>query len=181
MTATCDALDALAIMAAYLLWVVFAWGGSAGQRTATPSIKETRDASLSRDETPAIFRPPGWVFGIVWFSLYTLLTVSTYAAIVSAEDFGQSTALLVAVLLVAAAVLNVAWSWFYVEQRRGESLSDIVALLAVGVLLLVLFVSQHVSTGHLAYAAVHYVTWSLHTAWLSYATLILVFQYAHAA
>ena len=70
--------------------------------------------------------PPGWVFPIVWSSLYFSIGVSLYAYLLHAPARARRPALAVFALQL---VLNGAWSWlFFGCHAPGAALIDIAVL-----------------------------------------------------
>ncbi len=81
--------------------------------------------------------PPGWIFGPVWTLLYALMAVAAWLVW---RRSGIAGAWLPLLLFAAQLVLNAAWSWLFFGLRRPDlALADIVALLAVIVLLSMMF------------------------------------------
>lgn len=75
-------------------------------------------------EKPA-WTPPGWVFGPVWFLLYTLMAVAAWEVWRSSDQAGRALGLFGAQL-----ALNLGWSAsFFGLRRPGLALLDIALLL----------------------------------------------------
>ncbi|NLP05005.1 tryptophan-rich sensory protein [Candidatus Fermentibacteria bacterium] len=83
------------------------------------------------------WNPPGWVFGPVWIVLYILMAAAAWLVWRKAGFRGAALPLLLYLLQL---VLNAAWSWFFFDEHRiGMALADIVALLALIVIVALLF------------------------------------------
>lgn len=81
--------------------------------------------------------PPGWLFGPVWTMLYPMIGVAGYLAFASSEGRQRAIAFSVYGLQL---LLNALWSWlFFGLERPGLALVDILALLALIVSNIVLF------------------------------------------
>ena len=82
-----------------------------------------------QDREASAFQPPGWVFGAVWTTLYTMLGISL-AAILN-EPFSKRRQLAIA-LFAAQLTLNFAWSPVFF----GLHMIDFALVLIVAMLLI---------------------------------------------
>ena len=70
--------------------------------------------------------PPGWVFGPVWFTLYTLMAIAAWQVWLQPAS-PLRTAALVAYFVQMA--LNLGWSWIFFSQRQlGWAVAEIITL-----------------------------------------------------
>jgi tryptophan-rich sensory protein len=70
--------------------------------------------------------PPGWVFGPVWFTLYTLMAVAAWQVWQQPPSSIRSAALTAYAVQLA---LNMAWSYiFFVGHRLGWAAVEIVVM-----------------------------------------------------
>lgn len=107
------------------------------------------------------FQPPGWVFGPVWTTLFTLLAIATWQVARRGEVARPSLAAYALQL-----VLNVFWSLlFFTLHRPGWALVEIVVLDLVVVAMVVLYGRVHRVAGWLLVP---------YAAWLGLATAINV-------
>lgn len=77
--------------------------------------------------TPADIQPPGWVFGVVWTSLYIMLGTAIAMILSARGATGRRTAI---TLFVAQLLLNFAWSPLFFGMRQVS-----MALVVLGVML----------------------------------------------
>lgn len=94
---------------------------------------------FSLDQPP--WKPPDWLFGPAWLTIYILTAMSAVAAWEQARAPGQRRALWTAYAINS--VLNVLWSWLFFSQRRPDWALAEVVLLALSVLGL-MWASRHV-------------------------------------
>lgn len=81
--------------------------------------------------------PPGWVFPVVWTSLYAMIGIALYVFLVHAPERARRPALVVFGIQLA---LNAAWSWlFFGLHTTGLALVEIVVLWLSIVATIVLF------------------------------------------
>lgn len=84
------------------------------------------------------WNPPGWLFGPVWISLYTLMGIAAYL-VWQKRDLGQSVKVALIVYGVHL-VLNALWSIiFFGLKNPGLALIEILILLFFIVLTMILF------------------------------------------
>lgn len=63
------------------------------------------------------FQPPGWAFGVVWTTLYTLMGIAVALILAEPQSSRRQTAL---ILFVAQLALNFAWSPIFFGGRMIE-------------------------------------------------------------
>lgn len=61
--------------------------------------------------------PPGWLFGPVWTTLYTLMAIAAWLAWRAGQAQGGARTALA--LYVLQLVLNAVWTWLFFTWRRG--------------------------------------------------------------
>ena len=82
--------------------------------------------------------PPGYLFGIVWPVLYTLMGVAAWLAVVAGGGFAQARGPLA--LFAAQLALNAAWTWlFFGLHQPGLALAELLVLWAVILATLIAF------------------------------------------
>lgn len=83
------------------------------------------------------FKPPNWIFGPVWTSLYILMGISLYLIWKMPETSERNTAVIVFLIQL---VFNFAWSFFFFYFKNiGFALIDIIALWVSIVAMMFLF------------------------------------------
>jgi benzodiazapine receptor len=108
--------------------------------------------------------PPGWVFPVVWTTLYALIGIALYLFLVHAPERERRGALAVFVIQL---VLNAAWSWlFFGLHQTGLALVEIVVLWLSIVTTIVLF-RRHSPTA--AILLVPYAVWVGFASYLNFA------------
>jgi tryptophan-rich sensory protein len=110
------------------------------------------------------FAPPSWVFGPVWFILYTLMGIAAWMIWLQRKKKASRFALWVYLLQL---VLNSVWSLlFFGLQRPDLALVEIAILLGVILATIVLFWRIDIRAGALL------IPYAL---WVSFATLLTTF------
>lgn len=97
----------------------------------------TGAGSWYRGLVQPFFAPPSWVFGPVWFLLYTLMGIAAWLIWLHRKNERARLGLIVYLLQLA---LNAAWSLlFFGLQRPDLALAEILVLLGVIIWNIVLF------------------------------------------
>lgn len=105
------------------------------------------------------FNPPGWVFGPVWITLYTLMGISLYLIIQKKDRFGVY-------IFLLHLILNSFWSIiFFGLHLTGVAFLEIMVLWTV-ILFLVLYFYKIEKRA--AYLLVPYLAWVSFAAVLNY-------------
>ena len=110
------------------------------------------------------WNPPGWLFGPVWISLYTLMGIAAYL-VWQKRDLGQAvkSALIVYGIQLA---LNSLWSiLFFGLKNPGLALAEILVLLAMIVVTMILFYKIRPVT---LWLLLPYVLWVSFASFLNY-------------
>ncbi len=107
--------------------------------------------------------PPGWLFGPVWITLYTLMGFAAWLVWRQAGFRAASTAL---TLFIVQLGFNAAWSWLFFAWQLGLlALLDILVLILLIVATLAVFWRRHRLAGALL---VPYLLWVSFAAALNY-------------
>lgn len=100
------------------------------------------------------WNPPGWLFGPVWTTLYTMMGV---AAWLIWKEFGFKNAKAALVVFLIQLLLNGLWSQlFFGMQKLGWSFFEIILLLATIITTTYLFFQKNRTAGWLM---VPYIAW----------------------
>lgn len=114
------------------------------------------------------FQPPGWLFGPVWLTLYTLIGISLFLAYSSAKKKNRK---MVVGLFFAHWVLNTLWSiLFFGLHQPLWALLDIILLLTIIIALLFYYYRLNRASGWLL---VPYLLWVGFAAILNYYIIML--------
>ena len=111
----------------------------------------------------SVLTPPGWVFGVVWTSLYALLGVATWLIWMKREEYVVAPALM---LFGLHMVLNWAWSFvFFTFHMLAVSFFWILAILGLAATLFFIFREIRPVA---AYLMIPYMGWLCFAAYLSF-------------
>ncbi|MFA4986625.1 MAG: TspO/MBR family protein [Candidatus Brocadiia bacterium] len=77
------------------------------------------------------WRPPDWLFGPVWTSLFILMVISSY--IVATKGFERADVQLALLLFALQLILNVAWTGIFFGLRMPTLASVEIAILLVAI------------------------------------------------
>ena len=86
----------------------------------------------------SVLTPDGWVFGVAWTILYTLLGIALFLIMNNTKTRLSKTKAYV--LFIAQMVLNALWTYlFFGLHMVGAAIACLVALIAVSIWMLVVF------------------------------------------
>jgi tryptophan-rich sensory protein len=86
----------------------------------------------------SVLTPDGWVFGVAWTILYTLLGIALFLIMNNTKTRLSKTKAYV--LFIAQMVLNALWTYlFFGVHMVGAAIACLVALIAVSIWMLVVF------------------------------------------
>ena len=112
------------------------------------------------------FTPPGFVFPIVWTTLYILMGIAVY--LIWIEDTGRREVRIALGLFAAQLVLNILWSYFFFGLE--SPLFGLIEILVLLIVLLATFFAFFRINKIAAYLLVPYVLWgtfaTILTAWI---------------
>jgi translocator protein len=114
------------------------------------------------------WKPPDWLFGPAWLTIYVLTAMSAVAAWQQARRPSQRHALWTA--YGVNSVLNVLWSFLFFSQRRPDWALVEVVLLALSVVAL-MWASRHVTRS--VWLLAPYLLWVVFAGVLNYAVVQL--------
>lgn len=136
---------------------------------AVPSVVAGPDSEWFRAlATPSIY-PPGWVFGVVWTGLFTLMGIALY--LVWRERTSHPATRLALSLFVVQMIVNVSWTLaFFGLQRLDLGLAVILLLWVLVAPTAVVFWRVRRAAGALL---VPYLAWITFAAVLNYRFLVL--------
>lgn len=139
------------------------------------SLGITRCTRRVRTDPRARATPPGWVFSVVWTTLYLVLGALLAALLVPSEprkalSRGTTGALLT--LLVLHLGLTYAWTPLYTAGRKRASLYLIVGILASALALQTLLKAAEQTT--FAVLLAPYIAWLIFALLLNYEAVTLV-------
>lgn len=111
-------------VAGLVLWLVLTYAAAALGSIASINAKSFY-SQLERPE----WAPPGWLFGPVWTTLYTLMAVAAW--LVWQQRGQRDVGIALGIFLVQLA-LNALWSWIFFRWHLGFwAFAEIVLLLAL--------------------------------------------------
>jgi translocator protein len=125
-----------------ILLIVFcnALGGIGG-------IWSASDNDWYSDLNKPSFNPPSWVFGPVWFIMFTLMGIALYFVLFSNNPDFKLVAL---VLFFVQFIFNVLWSYFFFGLNNiSYALADIILLLGLIGLIIFYFFKAEKTAGYL--------------------------------
>ena len=115
-----------------------------------------------------VFTPPGWVFGPVWLTLYTLMGIALFLILQKKPSLVRKAAI---TLFLAQLALNALWSLvFFGLQDVGLALVNILLLLLLVGMTMVFFFRLHKVAGWLL---VPYLLWGAFATALNISILLL--------
>ena len=118
-------------------------------------------ASFYRDLARPHWSPPGWIFGPVWTTLYTLMGVAAWLVWRRHGWRGAAPAL---TLFIVHLVPNALWSWLFFAWRQGGlAFVEVLVLWALILALVVAFWRLHRAAGLLLLP---------YLAWVSFASVL---------
>ncbi len=92
------------------------WLGASYLTSAVGAVASINAKSFYAGLVRPDWAPPGWLFGPVWITLYTLMGVAAWLVWRQAGFRAARTAL---TLFLVQLVLNAAWSWFFFDWHLG--------------------------------------------------------------
>ncbi len=103
------------------------------------------------------FTPPAWVFGAAWSTLYFLIGVAFFLALITKDETGYSKKRSAIVFFFLHLILNGAWSWvFFGKHLMVIALVVLMALLFVSIYMWMGFKRQNKWAGYLV---IPYLLW----------------------
>lgn len=113
------------------------------------------------------FAPPGFVFPIVWFILYTLMGISSYIIYTSGDPNTKKALILYAIQLF----LNSLWTFFFF--RLGWLLFAFIWILIMIVFVILMIVSFYKIDKRAALLQIPYLLWLIFAAVLNFSIYLL--------
>lgn len=145
---------------------LFLWLTLTFATAAAGSIASVSAGTFYADLVRPAWAPPGWLFGPMWSTLYTLMGVAAWLVWREGRLTGVSTAGALA-LFVVQLVANALWSWLFFKWRQGgAAFAEVVVLWVLILSTLILFWRIRPSAGLLF---VPYLVWVTLAAALTYA------------
>ena len=130
------------------------WLGASYLTSAVGAVASINAATFYAEVVRPDWAPPGWLFGPVWITLYTLMGIAAWLVWREAGFRAARTAL---TLFLVQLVLNAAWSWFFFSWRLGlAAFVDIIILWIMIAAMLVAFWRKSRAAGALI---VPYLLW----------------------
>ena len=140
-----------------------AWLGASYVTSAIGAIASIDAGSFYAEVVRPDWAPPGWLFGPVWLTLYTLMGIAAWL-VWRRAGFGAVRVALT--LFLVQLVVNALWSWLFFAWRLGlPALVDILVLLALIIAMLAAFWRQSRVAGALI---IPYLLWVGFAAVLNY-------------
>jgi translocator protein len=114
---------------------------------ALGGIWSASDSSWYSNLEKPSFNPPSWVFGPVWFIMFTLMGISLYFVLFSNNPNFKLVAL---VLFFVQFIFNVLWSYFFFGLNNiSYALANIILLLGLITLTIFYFFKVEKTAGYL--------------------------------
>ena len=105
------------------------WLGASYLTSAIGAVASINARTFYAEVIRPDWAPPGWLFGPVWITLYTLMGLAAWLVW---RQAGFRAARVALTLFLVQLVINAAWSWFFFGWRMGlAAFVDILVLLAL--------------------------------------------------
>lgn len=111
--------------------------------------------------------PPGAVFPIVWFILYTLMGISSYLV------YESNPRILSPALIVYAVQLAVNFTWPLIFFNRQAFLMSFIIIIALWILIIIMIVQFFKVSKTAAYLQIPYLLWVTFAAYLNFGVYLL--------
>lgn len=111
------------------------------------------------------YTPPGWLIGVVWVILYTLMGISLFLVLNSKPEPGSIKNALIP--FVVQLLLNISWSWAFFGLR--SPLYALVVIAALWISIIVTMKRFFEISRRAGFLLVPYILWVSFAAFLNYA------------
>ena len=139
------------------------WLGASYLTSAIGALASINAKTFYAEVVRPDWAPPGWLFGPVWITLYTLMGIAAWLVW---RQAGFRSARAALSLFLVQLVLNAAWSWFFFDWRMGLlAFIDILVLWGLIVAMLLAFWRKSRAAGVMI---VPYLLWVSFAAALNY-------------